>query len=141
MGCNGERYNWGFSMEKSQSAYSDTIAALLRSNTTWVKFSSFLGLFLLDMPLPTFSDVKDSMDSFWQNLGSSCEPNENIYNTDWRTHQDSSWSNSENSNDLMSPSWSDQGIESAFEDNFNISNKATTQNYNEASYQSEQEEH
>ncbi|TXG48740.1 hypothetical protein EZV62_024615 [Acer yangbiense] len=46
----------------------------------------------------------------------------------------------QNLNNYMLPSWLEQGVESAFEGNLNISIKATTQNYKEDLYQSEEED-
>ncbi|KAK0593136.1 hypothetical protein LWI29_031621 [Acer saccharum] len=46
----------------------------------------------------------------------------------------------QNLNNYMLPSWPKQGVESAFEGNFNKSMKAITQNYKEDSYQLEEED-
>ncbi|KAK1576178.1 hypothetical protein Q3G72_011547 [Acer saccharum] len=46
----------------------------------------------------------------------------------------------QNLNNYMLPSWPNQGVESAFEGNFNNSINATTQHYKEVSYQLEEKD-
>ena len=81
------------------------------------------------------------MDSFMQNLGPSY-PLMNIPLEDdvRELMEDVLASLQERNKSDMLPSRLDQGVEFVFDDNFNISFKATTQNYKEVSYKSEQEE-